>query len=602
LFHSLTKDLSAVAAIIGLLPVPFTDLPTVVVSNFNFAEKETENMKPQRAAIILQSNWRGYLGRQKYFSELLAQERNRVKSAKQQKKHKTEQAKQNSISSIKSKSRDSLDPSSPRSFPRNVRLIPNKSDLEPEYYPDEEEIIVYKASKKGPIVKASAITSFHSSLDPSQGHSMNPKQYPKRMGSRDESDPVEQSLDSLADFQLDKIDEEDEFLRDSLSNTREKSKTNNAVPTISLAKSTNFYQIQIPSTKAVVSPPRYDNHDQIRKTSSKESIPQKSGRRVQSERVLVPTDEDGIDELSPRINYLEEDQDDGEDDDSLELPVQTIIRKSISSKQQQHQQDKYTSNVKPSPINSVVNSNSNTSNRNLERMNSNPNSNNNTSNMKIDKSNIPRYPSAKKTRPAPLSDGNMMIGEMEDRSPRVDWPDQPRDNKHLQNNNTSSNRIEKKNDFVAQNHHNNPAHAKPTQVAPVQSNNVLDNIVDQEKFLRLKRMYEESASINQIVPEKEKNVIAPTVDKSNRNSTDSYNSYQSQPPRDQQHQPKQIAPADEKGRFTERDRNINNDYDGNRKKNQRYSDKELQEDDNSRYRFQHSGSFFCLQMVFCFAS
>jgi hypothetical protein len=537
-------------------------------------------MKPQRAAIILQSNWRGYLGRQKYFSELLAKERNRVKSAKQQKKHKTEQGKQNSISSIKSKSRDSLDPSSPRSFPRNDRLIPSKSDLEPEFYPDEEEIIVYKASKKGPIVKASAITSFHSSLDPSQGHLMNPRQYPKRLGSRDESDPVEQSLDSLADFQLDKIDEEDEFLRDSLSNTREKSKTNNAVPTISLAKSTNFYQIQIPSTKAVVSPPRHDNHDQIRKTNSKE-IPQKSGRRVQSERVLVPTDEDGIDELSPRINYLEEDQDDGEDDDSLELPVQTIIRKSISSKQQQHQQDKYTSNVKPSPINSVVNSNNNTSNRNLERINSNsnPSSNNNTTNMKIDKSNIPRYPSAKKTRPAPLSEGNMMIGELEDRSPRVDWPDQPRDNKHLNNNNNGSNRIENKNDSSHQSH---TAHSKPTPIAPVQSNNVLDNIVDQEKFLRLKRMYEESASINQIVPEKEKNVSTPTVDKSNRNSGDSYNSYQSQPPRDQQqHVLKQIAAADEKGRFTERDRNINNDYDGKRKNNQRYSDNELQEDDNN---------------------
>lgn len=470
-------------------------------------------LNKHQAATFIQKQWRGHLGRQKFFAELLAQERNRVKSTKKVKEKKLDemklhQPKKQQLSSPKqykqaprSNSRDSLD---------------DNRDLDDD---DEEDIIVYRANKKAPLIKASDIQSSvsHSvdSLRRSDASmSLNsPQPLPRQQNPHNPllyQQQVDVSSDSLNpdQYPLEMIEEEDDIIRDSLTNTR--------IPTIKLQKQSSNLLTTTSSSNATPSPhhhnllshksPKHLNpltkspsrkmevHDKSNHNHhppnhhlniendeesdwknpvdefEEEEEKRKKNSPKQSRRL---SEEDRIDELSPRHlielkEFMYDVDDDGdENEDSLELPIQTIIKKNLPIVKAQPSSHPTTSN---NPT--VIKSNHNTSVVSSSPATSQRHTTNQPQPIKVTaavaNSNIPRFPSNKRPVNANPSEA---VSHQSQQKPQV---------------RSGSGLGGLGGGIVGDNSDN-------------EQDNALETIIDKEKFERLKRLYEESSSINDII-------------------------------------------------------------------------------------------------------
>lgn len=497
-------------------------------------------LSKHQAATFIQKQWRGHLGRQRFFAELLAQERNRVKSTKKVKEKKLDEIKLH-----QPKKQQSPSPRQYKQVPRsNSRdSLDDNRDLDDD---DEEDIIVYRANKRAPLIKASDIQSSvsHSvdSLRRSDASmSLNsPQRLPRQQNPHNPllyQQQVDVSSDSLNpdQYPLEMIEEEDDIIRDSLTNTRiptmklQKQSSNLLTTSSSNATPSPHHQSLLshkspkhlnpltksPSRKMEVHdksnhshhPP--NNHRNVNNENDEESgwknpvdefeeeeekrknDPPKQSRRL--------SEEDGIDELSPRHlielkEFMYDVDDDGdENEDSLELPIQTIIKKNLPVVKAQPSSHPTTSNHP-----TIIKSNHNTayvassSPAAPQRHTTNPLPSHPTTtqqqsqpikaNAAAPNSNIPRFPSNK--RPANTNPSEA-VAHQSQQKPQV----------------RSGSGLGGLGGGIGGENSDND------------QDNALETIIDKEKFERLKRLYEESSSINDIIAANspQKKTVQPQV-------------------------------------------------------------------------------------------
>jgi hypothetical protein len=552
------------------------------------------------AALFIQRNWRGYLGRQKYFGELLAAERNRVKKSKNHKKplsttplsgksvpqQRHSSNVKESHKAMRNYSQDEVEDEYDLVDDDSIDLSRNKSNgrassrdtVNEEAEEEEEEIIVYKATKKQdlPMIRVDPMSSLrksqekpiispsyhsqngfpqYSSVSPSHknstasashqkaSHGINGQSVDSLGGNEweeEEGDEREQGEDeedyphTLHDIE----EEDDEMLRDSLT------RTVNAIPTIKINKTPTHHQQQLLVNKQQQSnnkTPTSSHHQSLR--SSKQVQP--SSKRVPSydeqdeeveelDRRQVSSrgrgDED-VDELSPR-HIVEDEDDDDDGEDSLELPIQKIIKKNIPPvtimKQPMQQQ-------KPLPVSSSMKPAIQQQQQHREQKQDN----------KL--TNIPK-PSTKRVISEPMkvkqSPNILLDGDNDDDVVVVDddrlqhyHPDYDHHPTTLKQHHSFSG-VPSSSLSLAhhpsphqqqqQHSHHQPAIVKKNHLE--ENEDPLKNIIDKEKFERLKRLYEESSSAN--------NAVFPTSSSSSSPSRKQNQQYQ----HFEDHQPQHVPP------------------------------------------------------------